>query len=607
MGVSRSRRAAAEGQVKVSRARERFLSGEVAADTGVSTTIVASWKRSRESRVDTGHAAIPFFNDWDRDSPLLTGADPVLDSLRQHLYDEPVSLLLTNRTGLVLDRRVTDRALRTRLDKMSLAPGFSYAEEFAGTNGIGTAISSGDAVLVSGHAHYVEDLVQFSCAGVPVHHPTRGVTLGVLDLTSWAHAPGGMLTALAKTAARQIEAELLSRAGRRELAMFQAYLEASQRPGSMVLAMGSSALMMNERMRLTLGPDEQQALIGYAAEMLRCTGATAARTVELPSRRCAHIRCIPVDTGADYAGAVFSVRLLRRDVRQPPTRTPAHENDRPSSPSCLAGSSPPWLRCVELVRSGYEAGDWLALTGEPGTGKQALLRAVHLQHNPTHGFRVLKPPSRAEATAWADELSAVLSTTTAMVVIAHADTLEAEAARVLASRLRDLRSDLGVSRPARVAVTTTGEGAWEGKLAALFPTVIEVPPLRHHLDDLRELSARLLARAAGDTHPSLSEAALAQLARLDWPGNIAQLGELLVQAAKRRRSGTIELGDLPAEARTAGHRRLTPIEALERDAIVQALLGNSQSPSKAAAALGISRATIYRKLRRYGISLPIVQ
>lgn len=607
MGVSRSRRAAAGGRVEVSRARERFLSGEAAADTDVSTTIVASWKRSRESHVDTGHAAIPFCNDWNRDSPLLTGADPVLDSLRQHLCDEPVGLVLTDRAGLVLDRRVTDRTLLTRLDKVSLAPGFSYAEEFAGTNGIGTAISCGDAVLVNGHAHYVEELVQFSCAGVPVRHPIRGAILGVLDLTSWAHLPGGMLTALAKAAARQIEAELLSRASRRELAMFQAYLEASQRPGAVVLAMGSSALMMNERMRLTLGPDEQQALVGYATEMLRPAGATTARTVELPSGRCAHIRCIPVGSGADYAGAVFSVRLLRRDVHRLLARTPASEVARPSSPPGLAGSSPPWLRCVELVRSGYEAGDWLALAGEPGTGKQALLRAVHLQHNPAHSFRVLKPPARAEATAWADELSAVLSTTTAMVVIAHAETLEGEAARALVSRLRDLRSGPGVSRPARVAVTITSKGAWEGELAAVFPTVIEVPPLRHHLDDLRELSTRLLARAAGDTHLVLSESALAQLARLDWPGNIAQLGELLAQAAKRRRFGTIELGDLPAEARTAGHRRLTPIEALERDAIVQALLSSSQSPGKAAAELGISRATIYRKLRRYGISLPIVQ
>jgi transcriptional regulator of acetoin/glycerol metabolism len=49
---------------------------------------------------------------------------------------------------------------------------------------------------------------------------------------------------------------------------------------------------------------------------------------------------------------------------------------------------------------------------------------------------------------------------------------------------------------------------------------------------------------------------------------------------------------------------LTPIEALERDAIVNALHDQAESPTAAAKTLGMSRATIYRKLRQYDISLP---
>ena len=47
---------------------------------------------------------------------------------------------------------------------------------------------------------------------------------------------------------------------------------------------------------------------------------------------------------------------------------------------------------------------------------------------------------------------------------------------------------------------------------------------------------------------------------------------------------------------------LSPIEALERDAIVNALLDNQENPTKAAKAIGMSRATIYRRIRQYGIS-----
>ncbi|MGH3636026.1 MAG: helix-turn-helix domain-containing protein, partial [Mycobacterium sp.] len=114
-----------------------------------------------------------------------------------------------------------------------------------------------------------------------------------------------------------------------------------------------------------------------------------------------------------------------------------------------------------------------------------------------------------------------------------------------------------------------------------------------------------LAQLAGDTRLSISDQAVAQLGRLDWPGNVTQLRKLLTDVLRLRRSGTIEVNDLPLEARASSHRRLTPMESLERDAIIQALLVNSQKPDKAAQALGISRATIYRKLKQFGISLPL--
>jgi hypothetical protein len=87
-------------------------------------------------------------------------ATPILDTLHQQLQDEPVSIILTDHAGVVLDRRTTSHDLTDRLDAVSLAPGYSYAEEFAGTNGIGTAISSGQQALVDGREHYTHQLGQ---------------------------------------------------------------------------------------------------------------------------------------------------------------------------------------------------------------------------------------------------------------------------------------------------------------------------------------------------------------------------------------------------------------------------------------------------------------
>jgi transcriptional regulator of acetoin/glycerol metabolism len=101
----------------------------------------------------------------------------------------------------------------------------------------------------------------------------------------------------------------------------------------------------------------------------------------------------------------------------------------------------------------------------------------------------------------------------------------------------------------------------------------------------------------------MSAAALNQLRRLPWPGNVDQLRQVLVVATRHRRSGEIGIEDLPAQTRSASRYQLTPLESLERDAIVEALDAAAGSKVRAAAALGLSRATIYRKIKAYGILL----
>jgi len=66
----------------------------------------------------------------------------------------------------------------------------------------------------------------------------------------------------------------------------------------------------------------------------------------------------------------------------------------------------------------------------------------------------------------------------------------------------------------------------------------------------------------------------------------------------------VGLRDLPPECRAVTHRVLTPLEAIECDASADALLDTDGNKAEAARHLGMSRATIYRKIRGYGISTP---
>ncbi len=590
----------------VARARERFLSRSVDADLNVRRIILASWQRSQENHIDVDRINVPYLHDRDSTTPLLRSATPILDTLHQQLQDEPVSIILTDHAGIVLDRRTTSHDLTGRLDAVSLSPGYSYAEEFAGTNGIGTAISSGQPALVDGREHYTHQLGQFACAGAPIHHPTRRNVVGILDLTSWAHAPGAMLMALASATARQIEEELLAQTDLREFALFQEYLKACQQSGGAVLAINNDVVMMNEQVRLLFDADEQQSLLAYAADMLRTDDRIMTRTVELPSGRSAHLKCAAVFSQAGQAGTVVRVRL----VQDAPRTTPGAALIRGVRSSLtlpgVVGSSAVWARCVQQVNSCYETGEWLALAGEPGTGKRSLLRAVHALHNPTRSYRILEPPKPGGTEAWLAALDDAASAPGTMVVLAHADRLDDQTAELLADQLLELGvDDDSPADRARLAITLTSADLPANALVTAFPRTIEVPPLRHHIDDLPDLVRHLLGQFVGEDRLTVSARAMAQLRRLTWPGNVTQLRRLLGEIVKLRHSGVVEVGDLPPEARTSGHRVLTPLEALERDAIVQALLDNDQRPANAASALGMSRATIYRKFRQYGISLPL--
>jgi transcriptional regulator of acetoin/glycerol metabolism len=142
----------------------------------------------------------------------------------------------------------------------------------------------------------------------------------------------------------------------------------------------------------------------------------------------------------------------------------------------------------------------------------------------------------------------------------------------------------------------------EAELLPYFPHSLEVPPLRHHMNDLRALVAQVLEDANRSNTVTLAPAAMNQLMRLPWRGNVEQLHRVLNRITQVRRNGVVNVDDLPAECRALIRRQLTQMEALERDAICTSLAIHHGNKHRAAEDLGMSRATIYRRIRQYGIT-----
>jgi sigma-54 dependent transcriptional regulator, acetoin dehydrogenase operon transcriptional activator AcoR len=604
-------------------ARDRFLAAEPVDRGVVREPILASWWRSRDWHVAANRLDLSYLGAPDLDTILARAAEPVLRHLHEQLDGQPISIILTDATGLVLRRLTGDRDLERQLDAIMLTPGFSYSEEVVGTNGIGTALESGGPAHVFGHEHYAERLEGMACAGVPLRDPLSGKTLGVIDLTCWRRDADPLMLSLVKSTADQLGQALTETSNGRDLRLLQEYTRACRHTGGIVLALGNDVVMLNDHARRALSPADQAALISQASETLAAEAVAAGTrgrwrqaggvTVDLPSGAVARMFCRPVgvldlpaprtspETGTGpvaLTDGVVHVKLVTPAAPAPETVVTRAAMSLPG----LVGSGPAWRRACRIAESSYERGEWLALEGEAGTGKLALIRAVHQRRNPAAPFHVVDVTDLGLPPECLNTVRAELHDGTGMLVIRHADLLNRHQVRALTDALGEAKSS-GQVASLRVAVTLNRDAARAdlSGLLRLFPGSVPVPPLRHHSEDLRDLVPFFLGKLSQQGRVTCSPPAMQLLLRHTWPGNAAQLWQVLKQVVQRRRVGQIMPEDLPPECWTVSRRVLSPLESIERDAIVQSLLDHGGNKIGAARALGMSRATIYRRIREYGI------
>jgi transcriptional regulator of acetoin/glycerol metabolism len=588
--------------LQLRRAREQALaddSSEPDPTSALRAEIQASWQRSRSLHVDSDHLEPDYVEHFDLDSLLIRSAGPVLEHLKTELAGEPIGVLLTDSNGTVLQRHCEDAELLRHLDAALLAPGFVYAESSVGTNGIGTAIEIRNPTMVIGNEHYAEELTPFACAAAPIHHPITGAFLGVIDFTATAPHGNPLLLTFAKSTSRRVHEELLEQSNASELALMRDYLAACHHTGGAVLALSGDLVMMNAQTQRNFDSADQTALLAQLSDV---AGTQDARTLlaDLPSGVTARLDYRPAFASGGFAGGVLRVQ------------SPIHASRRPSAirPQTAAlpgvvGLSPAWQQAARGVRDSQLRGEWLVLEGEPGVGKLTLLQGAHQAANARAHFRVLDEHDAARGEDWLDVVAEELAADGGTLVLRHVDLLPPELVDHLADMLLQ-HSAVDAATGPWVTLTMSGlarNPQVDAQILPHFPHTLSVPPLRHHMEDLVQLVPHLLGRISRGQQLSVATGVLNHLKKLPWPGNVEQLRQVLTKTVKVRRSGVIQLDDLPPECRAVTRRQLSTLESLERDAVVDALITHAGNKDRAALALGVSRATIYRKIRDYGITL----
>ena len=143
---------------------------------------------------------------------------------------------------------------------------------------------------------------------------------------------------------------------------------------------------------------------------------------------------------------------------------------------------------------------------------------------------------------------------------------------------------------------------------AAFPIVI--PPLRRRREDIPLLARHFLekhAKGANRRISGISTATLRVLLSYDWPGNVRELENAIERAVLLETEDVLHVGNLPPHmspvvpSQSGDPARVLPLMEVERQAFSQALVVADHNISQAARLLGIGRATLYRKLKRYNL------
>jgi len=292
-------------------------------------------------------------------------------------------------------------------------------------------------------------------------------------------------------------------------------------------------------------------------------------------------------------------------------------------------------KLLELVERVAQTNAAILITGESGSGKELIARAVH-----HYSLRCAKPWVDVSCAALPEHLveselfgyekgafSGADSPKPGLFELANHGTLfldeigeleprmQVKLLRVLDGvayyRLGGVRK---VTVDVRVVAATNQDlehmvraGDFRGDLYhRLGQICLRVPPLRERLDDIVPLAEHFLKHANPRSY--FSAGALDELQRYSWPGNVRELRNAVTKAAVLARESEVHREDLmlgqPASGSVQGLSQAvanpTDLDGMEKTTILKVLAQTNGHQQKAAELLGISRRTLSRKLKLYG-------
>lgn len=648
--------------VSMDAAWRQFVDSGTLDDTMVRPDVAQSWARCRALGLDPRSPRMPvaisdrqLISVRDQNKVFIEIALPFMEFLRIAVKGTGFILVLTDRSGVVLNVFGDDNVMDMAFEN-NYVPGCSRAEEVAGTNAISLALIEKRPVQLSGPEHWNSRHHRWTCASAPVFSP-EGMILGTVTLSgettnAHKHTIGMVISAAEAIHDRLREREIAEQ--KRGVDDILSSVLSTISEGIITIDASGVVTTINPAATKALGISSGKA-VGSVFWKLFPEHPELTKLVPLvkdcPSFEVSvdrqlgrgHFVITPYTmlSEGDVKGAILALRERREFLNE--VREFSGFNTVFSFED-IVGQSPALLRQIEVARISSRQSARILILGETGTGKELFAQSIHncsprrqgpfvalncaaipreLMESEIFGYRggaftgsrkggqVGKLELADGGTIFLDEINQMPLDLQSKLLRALQDGT--------VTRLGDskpIRIDVRVIAAANedlYAKSRTGEFR-QDLYFRLSVVEISLPPLRERIEDIPLIVEELLKKLAKKMERgaiTVSAAAIDTMCKYPWPGNVRELENVLEMGAIMAENGVIEPFHLAQRMRSVAAvdvRRggdlsygKQSVREVEADLIRNAIKEFNGNVDEVGRVLGLSRATVYRRMQQYGI------
>ncbi|MGE1162650.1 sigma-54-dependent Fis family transcriptional regulator [Peribacillus simplex] len=617
---------------------ERFISEGVLDSNRLNKRIMESWHRCKKDQVN------PYLNKGkhiltselldiqkEKNSFLLELASPQLSRMNQSIKESGMMALLVDPDGYVLSLSGNEKILN-EAGKINFVEGVRWTEGEVGTNAIGTALKTGEAVMIQGTEHYSIASHKWSCSAMPILNED-GKILGVLDISCPVEYSHPSMLGMVANLAYTIEQEMGVRSYKKELELIQHSIELAETYPDRFFIVCNHKEMIISASKLVRKKIPQS--IGMALADLLNHGYRIVKENLLLSKE---------DNRISGKCLFLSENHGHKTNRLFPASMPSEVFDFKGE-SGISESFQNTLQKMKLVAP-TEAN--VCIFGETGVGKELIAMAIHENGSRKNGpFITINCGAIPKDLMESELFGYVDGAFTGAKRQGHKGKFEQAnggtifldeigeiplAMQVALLRLLQERKIVpiggtkSISLDIRIITAThrnleelVNDGSFRQDLyyrLNVYP--IHVPSLRERIEDIPYLVNYLCLK--NDWNIPLTEELLKRLKDYNWPGNIRELQNVLQRLTILLAEGPLDYiqvlnsmhslpiaryDDIPS-LKEGGKKcikgnELTIREKIQRDLMLEALQRSRGNVTAAAKFMDIPRSTFYKRLHKYGL------